>query len=176
MANLNYGSVPVDYMMGAVKRYIENRIPPGDFLTAVICNDLREAFGRADVINRAAMFEWISWFWNEAPHNCWGSPGAMKAWLEPENPTPADPKALEFYAGEQHARGLELAKALSTCITAMNPPDKGGISMHEWNERLKAATKQAAAVFDGSLAYVEAECRELARQRGSVSDTGQSDG
>ena len=51
---------------------------------------------------------------------------------------------------EQHARGLELAKALSACITAMNPPDRGGISMHEWNQRLKAATKQAAAVFDGS--------------------------
>ena len=51
---------------------------------------------------------------------------------------------------EQHVRGLELAKALSTCITAMNPPDRDGISMHEWNQRLKAATKQACAVFDGS--------------------------
>ncbi len=49
----------------------------------------------------------------------------------------------------QHAHGLELAKALSTCITAMNPPDRAGISMHEWNKRLKAATKQAAAVFGG---------------------------
>ncbi len=51
---------------------------------------------------------------------------------------------------QQHARGLELAKALSACITAMNPPDRGGISLHEWNQRLKAATKQACAVFDGS--------------------------
>ncbi len=50
-----------------------------------------------------------------------------------------------------HARGLELAKALSVCITAVNPPDKDGISMHEWNQRLKAATKQACAVFDGSV-------------------------
>ena len=52
---------------------------------------------------------------------------------------------------EQHTRGLELAKALSNCITAMNPPDRDRISMHEWNQRLKAATKQACAVFDGSL-------------------------
>ncbi len=50
-----------------------------------------------------------------------------------------------------HARGLELAKALTVCITAMNPPDRDGISMHEWNQRLKAATKQACAVFDGSV-------------------------
>ena len=59
-------------------------------------------------------------------------------------------EALETTNEEQHTRGLELAKALSTCITAMNPPDKGGISMHEWNQRLKAATKQACAAFDGS--------------------------
>lgn len=44
----------------------------------------------------------------------------------------------------------QMVEALSACITAMNPPDKGGISMHEWNQRLKAATKQAAAAFDGS--------------------------
>ena len=84
MTNLNYDSVPVPYMADAVQRYIENQIPPGSFLTAVICNDLREAFARADSSNRLAMFEWVSWFWNEAPHNCWGSPEAMKAWLEPE--------------------------------------------------------------------------------------------
>ena len=52
---------------------------------------------------------------------------------------------------EQHARGLELAKALSTCIWAMNPPDRDGISMHEWNQRLKMATKQACIVVDGSV-------------------------
>ncbi len=70
---------------------------------------------------------------------------------------------------EQHARGHELAKALAACITAMNPPDSDGISMHEWNQRLKAATKQAAAVFDGSaearavLAATSAEALERAR-------------
>lgn len=52
---------------------------------------------------------------------------------------------------DQHARGLELAKALTACITAMNPPDKGGISLGDWNQRLKAATKQACTVFDGSV-------------------------
>ncbi len=58
---------------------------------------------------------------------------------------------------QQHTRGLELAKALSTCITAMNPPDRNGISMHEWNQRLKAATKQACAVLDGSLKEAPAD-------------------
>ena len=50
----------------------------------------------------------------------------------------------------QHFRGLELAKALTECITAMNPPDRGGISLYEWNRRLRTATKRAAAVFGES--------------------------
>ena len=54
-----------------------------------------------------------------------------------------------------HMRGLELAKTLSACITAMNPSDRGGISLHEWNQRLKAATKQACAVFDDTTALPE---------------------
>ncbi len=48
---------------------------------------------------------------------------------------------------QQHARGLELAKALTVCIEAIAPADRGGISMHEWNQRLKAAQKQACAAL-----------------------------
>ncbi len=47
----------------------------------------------------------------------------------------------------QHARGLELAKALAVCIEAIAPADRGGISMHEWNKRLKTAQKLACAVL-----------------------------
>ena len=79
-----------------------------------------------------------------------GIPGALRE-LARQNPFAS--VALNIAADrieEQHARGLELAKALSICITAMNPPDRDGISMHEWNQRLKSATKQACAMFDES--------------------------
>ncbi len=82
MANLNYDKVPVPHMASAVQRYIENRIPPGHFLTAVICNNLKEAFARADADNSAAMHGWVRWFYNEAPSNCWGSHDAMRDWLQ----------------------------------------------------------------------------------------------
>jgi hypothetical protein len=70
-----------DHMFGAVKRYIMQGIPPGSFLTAVICNDLREAFARADDQNAAAMHGWIKFFYNYTPSGCWGSPDAYRGWM-----------------------------------------------------------------------------------------------
>jgi len=70
-----------DHMFGAVKRYIMQGIQPGSFLTAVICNDLREAFARADEENAAAMHGWIKFFYNYTPSGCWGSPDAYRSWI-----------------------------------------------------------------------------------------------
>lgn len=39
-------------------------------------------------------------------------------------------------------------KVLSETRLAINPTDIGGISLHEWNGRLKAATKAIDAVLD----------------------------
>jgi hypothetical protein len=70
-----------DYMVGAVKRYILHGIPPGSFLSAVICNDLREAFARADDENAENMRQWVQFFYNYAPSGCWGSPEKFSAWM-----------------------------------------------------------------------------------------------
>ena len=68
-------------MMGGIKRYVENRIPPGHFLTAVICNDLNLAVGYADDENMKNLPAYASYFHNEVPFNCWGSEEIMEAWL-----------------------------------------------------------------------------------------------
>lgn len=77
-------------VMGAIQRYIEEGCPPGHFLTAVICNDLQEACGRADDENLANLPAYVSYFYNKAPASCWGSPQKMAAWIErwgkPEEP------------------------------------------------------------------------------------------
>ena len=70
------------HMFGAAKRYIMHGIPPGSFLTAVICNDLREAFARADDENVAAIHGWVKFFYNYAPSGCWGSPDAYREWID----------------------------------------------------------------------------------------------
>lgn len=70
-----------DYMFDAVKRYCLHGISPGSFLSAVICNDLKEAFGRADEQNAAAMHGWVRFFYNYTPSGCWGSPENFREWM-----------------------------------------------------------------------------------------------
>jgi hypothetical protein len=72
-------------MHGGLIRYVEQGIPPGDFLQAVINNDLREACGRADDENKRLLPEYIMWFYNWAPGACWGSPENFKEWMEESN-------------------------------------------------------------------------------------------
>ena len=69
-------------MMGSVKRYVEDRIRPGAFLTAVIKNNLNEACGMADDENLQNLQAYAAYFYNEAPSSCWGSAAKMETWLE----------------------------------------------------------------------------------------------
>jgi hypothetical protein len=71
-------------MRGAIVRYVEQSMPPGDFLQAVINNNLREACGRADEENKTLLAAYVMWFYNWAPSKCWGYPGAVKAWCSDE--------------------------------------------------------------------------------------------
>jgi hypothetical protein len=69
-----------DYMRGGVIRWIEDGVTPGDFLTAVITNNLSEAVGRADLHNQAALVGYVKWFYNNAPTGCHGGPSVMETW------------------------------------------------------------------------------------------------
>ena len=77
----NYDRLP-EHMRGGARRYVEQGIRPGDFLNAVLCNDLKAAFSRADDINTTAMRDWVMWMYNDVPSPCQGSPEAVKAWVE----------------------------------------------------------------------------------------------
>lgn len=70
------------HMRSGVQLYIEHGAPPGGFLTAVICNDFAGAAGRADDINRSALGDYATFFYNFAPSECWGSAEKMDAWLQ----------------------------------------------------------------------------------------------
>lgn len=68
-------------MMERLQAYIEQGHPVGDFLTAVLCNDLREACSRADDTNCHILPAYIVYLFNEAPAPCWGSREKHEAWL-----------------------------------------------------------------------------------------------
>lgn len=76
----DYSSLP-PHMQGGMRRYIEDRIPPGSFLTAVLSNDLVSAAAKADHINKTLLWEYAYFLWNEAPPECHGSPERVEAWL-----------------------------------------------------------------------------------------------
>ena len=77
--NINYDNIP-PHTRDAARLYVEHGIQPGSFLTAVICNDLAGAIGRADDMNAAAMQDWVNFFYNDTPSTCWGSPAKFNAW------------------------------------------------------------------------------------------------
>lgn len=60
-------------LYGALERYLNNGIMPGSFLTAVLENNLCEAFGRADSGNSANLKNIVGYIYNNFPSNAWGS-------------------------------------------------------------------------------------------------------
>jgi len=89
-----YAVIPA-HMQETIRRYVIDRQPsyPGgitgnppqlhyvDFLTAVICNDLRNAVGHADADNLPLIPLYVRWFYNRAPAGCHGSIAAFEAWV-----------------------------------------------------------------------------------------------
>jgi len=69
-------------MMPSLKRYIENGTIPGDFLQAVICDSLADAFMYADDENIENMIAYMGFFYNEVPSEAWRSKEKMLAWNE----------------------------------------------------------------------------------------------
>lgn len=70
-----------DRMMDGIERYIKYGVIPGDFLKAIICNDLKEAIGQADDENINNLPAYVGYFYNEAPADCWGNHKKMIVWV-----------------------------------------------------------------------------------------------
>jgi len=70
-----------DHMLYAMERYVLGHVKPGDFLWAVITNDLAGAVGHADSTNMHILPAFVAWFYNEAPSNCWGNVELAEAHL-----------------------------------------------------------------------------------------------
>lgn len=77
----NYDAIP-DYMQVALIKYVNNGRPVGDFLTALMSNDLRGACGNADDTNLPLIPVYNAWLYNRAPGGCYGSPEKVRAWID----------------------------------------------------------------------------------------------
>lgn len=68
------------HMRDSFIMWIERGIYPGSFGTAVLENDLKQAFGSADSTNAHCLGSIVAWFYNYAPSQCWGSVENVKNW------------------------------------------------------------------------------------------------
>jgi hypothetical protein len=67
--------------------YIAARREVGQFLRAVLSNDLKEACAYADAISSVGLKSIVLFLYNFAPGPCWGSPQHVDAWLaDPDVP------------------------------------------------------------------------------------------
>lgn len=70
------------HMHGAIKRYILYGIPPGSFLTALLCNDFMNTVGNADDNNRRALLGWAQFLYSYVPSTSYGSPEKVQAYMD----------------------------------------------------------------------------------------------
>jgi hypothetical protein len=68
-------------MVEALEAYVQDGIPLGDFLQAVICNDFKAAAGRADDDNLMNLPAFAAYMVNEMPMMSHGSREHYTVWL-----------------------------------------------------------------------------------------------
>lgn len=76
-----YAEIP-DYMQEPLLAYVNTGRLTGDFLRAVLSNNLFDAVGRADSTNLPLIPLYVRWLYNRAPIGCYGSPKVVEAWVK----------------------------------------------------------------------------------------------
>ena len=80
-AGMDTYGVPTGLRDGIV-RYAIHHVRPGDFLRAVLENDLFTACWRGDSISVGRLCAIVTCLHHHAPAACWRSPAAVEAWLK----------------------------------------------------------------------------------------------
>lgn len=75
----NYHAIPAA-TIETIQAHVLIGRPTGHFVEAVLSNDLKEACGRADDNNAAALWQIVCYCYNEIPTGAWGSPEKVRAW------------------------------------------------------------------------------------------------
>lgn len=68
-------------MLDSLRLYVFEHLPPGQFLTAVLSNDLNGAIAHADDTRMAALKRIVQFVYNDLPSQCWGSKEKVDRWL-----------------------------------------------------------------------------------------------
>jgi hypothetical protein len=73
-------SIPA-YMYRGIVSYVDDHVIPGDFLQAIISDNLKAAIANADDTNMWLLPVYVMFFYNYTPAACQGSHKAMISWI-----------------------------------------------------------------------------------------------
>jgi len=90
--------------------YVDRGVPTGDFLYAVLSNDLFGAFGKADQYNQAALCDVCRYVHDYTPAACHGSPERVAAWLASHRESPDRVERYVNYDAERRRTYYEREK------------------------------------------------------------------
>ena len=76
-----WGLIP-EYMKPCIIDYVENGKIDDAFLMAIVSNDLKAACKSADTLNKALLFSYVEFFYNNTPSVCWGGPISVADWIQ----------------------------------------------------------------------------------------------
>lgn len=76
-----------EHLIEGLVMYVVHHYQPGGFLTAVLSNDLAQAFGRGDSESLACLHGIVKFLEGDAPWNCWGSVKRVCDWVDRSLPS-----------------------------------------------------------------------------------------
>jgi hypothetical protein len=147
-ARIDYLSIPAS-TVETIDLYSKSGAPPGQFVTAVLSNDLMEAFGRADQGNCRAMRSIVAYVYNKIPSAAWGSPEAVKG----RGPRPAVEGRLmaDDLSPDGGLAGLRVYPEDETYRALYAPPPR------EIAKALVSAQKHVSKIAKGKTADVKSK-------------------
>lgn len=66
----------------ALKRYWNDALPPGAFVTAVLSNNLMDAVGYADHVSERYLADIVNYVKYHSPRGSYGNPELVRSWLQ----------------------------------------------------------------------------------------------
>ncbi len=76
-SHVKWSTIPNPKMRKGLEIYLTTGRLPGDFLQALLSNNLIDAFGRADETNAPLLQKWCWWMHMEFPSFAWGDKATM---------------------------------------------------------------------------------------------------
>ena len=72
-----------DVSQEALKNYFLYALPPGGFLTSLLCcHSWPDVIARADHWNKPILGKYLEWLQEYAPFGSWGNEAAVQSWLD----------------------------------------------------------------------------------------------